>query len=1267
MASENDKAVVKIAIKYWLDGDSLSAAQDKARAQQDRATKGGMAYSKRSIIRHNQMTLSESKKTDNILKRRSIAEIKDNEALGRKSRRKRSAEEVKDLQRRWSKRHSKNKKELKIETDRENNAKSKNSISGGFKNFKGKLGTISAYGAAIAVIGALKQAITFAITKTIEFEKSFTDLAVKSGYTTKEMASVTDSIYKVAASTKFSTMEIVQAATALGKLGFEANSVVEILPNVANVAGATGTSLEQTAQVFGKVMNAYSLAAEQSLYVADLMVDTFNNSALDIEKFNTAFSYVGAAAASTGTSVTELTVAMGILSDKGVTASKIGTGLRNVFTKLGREGDTLRDIIGRVNEENLSFYEIAELVGRRAANQLFILMDSIGDFDTKLAESVNNFGSSWEANAKQMNTFSAKWDIFMNNITNKVAGLEFDPDETFRASLEDSIGLMTKLNALKIFNEDGADIAVFNQMSMNKEFMQQAYEIRESLLKEGSEMTDADLEKRIHEELIKAVEVKLDNEKILKIVNDGITQDWGAGEVYSKAYLELSKKEKKIAQNLAKQKRGLNELSGLSDGDSYLEALDKFGEGKEKSKAAIKLEQWTSSLKSITQFIGMQKKEYVNEFNKAIKEGDNETTVAIINKLKDEGVATGEAMKRLLIVQGSMENMTDKVKEGIRDKSDKTAVEKILEEGRGFKITSNSLLDKNKKDGGKATIDNLFGDDLTRYDKAIEGRKAWESKMCSKAQEGDAAYLRIIKIEKINCPTRKGRKPALDPIEKFDKFTQDDIDYNEAKDLLKKQYSAEDDVIGKSVKNKELLVLEENYRDALNERYEDYLKEQERIRNKYIAKNGERGQVAFDKNVDTTSDNQLKDKSKGVINENTYNTRDLELKAKKYKEAFNLKQEYQRKMSELSLAERELDKDDFKEREAIRIKQNKLTRAHYKNERKEINDYYDEIDELINEVEIMNSNLPVDERIDTSEIQETSGKRDGSLSKSSKRENDAIKEDPAEDFDYMEAGVKAYDEITGLFTQAGEMRLQVLQAQADAELAIIQGRHEAEQGIVDAALQAGIISQEDGFAAKERLEQKKIDKENKVAKKLFDAQKKQDMQTAIFTGVSSTAQAIAKAFANSPNPVQAGIFAAISAAAIAASTAMNIKGIGARKFVPKKYADGGMVHGKSHAQGGIPFTVNNQSGYEMEGGEYIVNKESAKNNLAELDRINGKTRTGKRKFATGGQVAIDNTSGDDFNEAILEALNRPVRAFVSDQDLTKSDSERKALARKTSY
>lgn len=69
-----------------------------------------------------------------------------------------------------------------------------------------------------------------------------------------------------------------------------------------------------------------------------------------------------------------------------------------------------------------------------------------------------------------------------------------------------------------------------------------------------------------------------------------------------------------------------------------------------------------------------------------------------------------------------------------------------------------------------------------------------------------------------------------------------------------------------------------------------------------------------------------------------------------------------------------------------------------------------------------------------------------------------------------------------------------------------------------------------------------------------------------------------------------------------------------------KYADGGPVSGRSHAEGGVPFSVAGVRGYEMEGGEYVVNKRATARYFPILELINNSTRHGGRNpfyFAQG--------------------------------------------------
>lgn len=1196
MASKKN-SVVEIALKYYIDGKSLIEAQNQAQKEFEKANNKTKARSRQQQQADQKRILRESKKLNVQLQR---AEAK--------SQKKTIAD--------------------RLARDKKYAADRKKTLVGGFDNFGGKLGTISAYGAAIAIIGTVKSAFEFAITSVIEFETAFTDLAVKSGFTSREMANVSDTIMTVAASTRFSTMEIIGAATALGKLGFEASEVGDILPNLANVAAATGESLQATAEILGKVINAYEYTAEQSGIISDRMVDIFNNSALNLEKFNTAFSYVGSAAASTGTSFDELTAAMAILSDRGITASKIGTGLRNVFTKLGREGDSLRDILQRVSEEHLSFYEVAELVGRRAANQLFIMANSLDEFDENVSRSMNDYGEALRAASIQQSTFQAKWDIMQNSFKNAFAP-EFDPDGDFRAAMNESLGLMDKINAR--FSADNSEAIMTRTIARFPELGDKFRDMKESM---SSDSDDKDIFFSL----------------IIKLTEDAASA--------------VGKEVELIKQEIESIDILMSSLSMFGKGkNSMSSAILKLDEAEVKNKAEklaiLFSKEINNAIEKTNSYRGADKS---NDFIDTIFGTEEQFKIGLA-KLKDYGTVTEKQyeflMKNFATQQKRLlQAEADGNEPGLRKNTEQTLVESLKSQ-YGKKIIALKEINKGSL---KFTKDSLSAN-KKQIQRSIDEMDAVAEELCDKFPL-TAASLGIVCDKKGRTKTEK--------VERFERNQEMDSRYEIDKNKLEIQYRNEDDPVKKNRINDDLIHLEQMYRDELNDLYEKYLIRQEKARAGYIARNPTQ-KDAFDRNMVTVAGNQTKDSATGEKNQDKYDLRDNESKQSRYEAEFNDKQKYALKMATLNNQLKKLDRGDFKGRKALMDEMNKETKAYYKKEVKDITKFFDDLEAEIVSLEYENERLIIRGKnpIDISAKKELFKKKEGTIDKALTDEQKALKtgnKKDTEDFDYLGASIGAFDEITGLITQAGEARLVVMQQQADAELAIIQGRHEAEMGILNSALSAGIISQDDAAAAKDRADKRKIAKENKVAKKMFDAQKKIDMQTAIFTGISSTAQAVAMAFANSPNPVAAAIFAGISTAAVAASTAMNIKGISQRKFIPKKYADGGMVHGASHAEGGIPFTVRGNGGYEMEGGEFIVNKESAKNNLAELERINGKTRTGKRKFATGGTVSENlESTNNSINEALLQALNKPVRAFVTTQDLEKSESERNALSKKTSY
>ena len=121
---------------------------------------------------------------------------------------------------------------------------------------------------------------------------------------------------------------------------------------------------------------------------------------------------------------------------------------------------------------------------------------------------------------------------------------------------------------------------------------------------------------------------------------------------------------------------------------------------------------------------------------------------------------------------------------------------------------------------------------------------------------------------------------------------------------------------------------------------------------------------------------------------------------------------------------------------------------------------------------------------------------------------------------------------------------------------------------------------------------------------------------------AAKALAVAEATINTFIGVSKAISLGWPAGAIMAATTFATGMANVNKILSTtvKYAEGGPVSGKSHAEGGVPFSVAGVGGYEMEGGEYVVNKRATARFFPILELINNSTRHGGRNpfyFAQG--------------------------------------------------
>ena len=108
----------------------------------------------------------------------------------------------------------------------------------------------------------------------------------------------------------------------------------------------------------------------------------------------------------------------------------------------------------------------------------------------------------------------------------------------------------------------------------------------------------------------------------------------------------------------------------------------------------------------------------------------------------------------------------------------------------------------------------------------------------------------------------------------------------------------------------------------------------------------------------------------------------------------------------------------------------------------------------------------------------------------------------------------------------------------------------------------------------------------------------------------------------------------------------------------EQFANGGMVQGKSHAQGGEKFAVGGRV-VELEGGEAVINKRSTAMFRNQLSAMN--SAGGGVKFADGGLLNMPSFTQQQFNALgqtqMMGAMEGGRKVVVVEADITNAQDK----------
>ena len=214
-------------------------------------------------------------------------------------------------------------------------------VKDGLDRLKDAFKVTAAYGVAATAIYSVVNAFKSGLQAIVDYDQGLMNLQAITGATDSEVSAMGSTIENVAETTKFSTGEVAAGMVLLGQAGFDAGESISAIQATANLATGTLSDMATTTDLLTTTVRAFNLDAIESGRVADVMANAVNKSKLTIDKLRTAFNYVAATAAQAGISLEGTAATMMVLSNNGLRASSIGTGLRQVLSRLLKPNEKL--------------------------------------------------------------------------------------------------------------------------------------------------------------------------------------------------------------------------------------------------------------------------------------------------------------------------------------------------------------------------------------------------------------------------------------------------------------------------------------------------------------------------------------------------------------------------------------------------------------------------------------------------------------------------------------------------------------------------------------------------------------------------------------------------------------------------------------------------------------------------------------------------------------------------------------------------------------
>jgi TP901 family phage tail tape measure protein len=296
------------------------------------------------------------------------------------------------------------------------------------------------------VMNKMFDLIQFGKTFVVELDRAFFQLQAITATTNTEMVGLKTTLEDVSTETKFTAVQVAEAATILGQAGFSTGEIEKSIQAITLLATATGTDLPKAVDLVTSALNVFDMQASEATNVANVFTSAVNNSKLTIDKLALGVQYAGNIAAQSGVTFSELTSILGAMANAGIrSGSMMGTGLRQVLIALQSPSEKLKErlellgltmedinlrsqgmagVMRNLKQAGFSVSDAMEVLETRAGAAFAAISGNV-DAMEKLHQITLLTNAATEANAIQMQSLANKSDqaaSVMGTLIVKMAG-----------------------------------------------------------------------------------------------------------------------------------------------------------------------------------------------------------------------------------------------------------------------------------------------------------------------------------------------------------------------------------------------------------------------------------------------------------------------------------------------------------------------------------------------------------------------------------------------------------------------------------------------------------------------------------------------------------------------------------------------------------------------------------------------------------------------------------------------------------------------------